>query len=156
MMIMNWNPLRELEALRREVERAFDDYGFESWTSPGWRSTLLPGRWARTYPLLNMAEDKDNLYVAVLCPGANPQTLDISVVNDTLNIAGEKQPITPEVKPEAYHRNERGSGRFTRSVELPVSVNSEKITADYRDGLLRITLPKSEEAKPKQITVNIS
>jgi len=154
-MIMNWNPLRELEALRREVERAFEEHGVDSWTGPAWRAALLPGRWARSYPLLNLTEDKDHFYVEALCPGVNPETFAISVADGRLNIAGEKQAITPDVKPEAYHRNERGAGRFVRSIELPAAVDNNKVVADYRNGILRITLPKSEEAKPKQITVNV-
>ena len=156
MPTMNWNPVRELEALRREVERAFESYGVESWVAPGWRAAFLPGRSARTYPLLNMSEDKDHVYVEALAPGVDPATLDISVTGETLSIAGEKQAITADVKPEAFHRNERGAGRFVRTIELPVAVDHDKVTADYRNGILRITLPKSEVAKPKQITVNVN
>lgn len=156
MPTMNWNPWRELEALRREVERAFENFGVEAWTAPGGRPSFLPGRSARTYPLLNMREDKDHIYVEALAPGLDPATLEISVLGGTLSIAGEKQAITADVKPEAFHRNERGAGRFVRTVELPVTVDNEKVAADYREGILRITLPKSEEAKPKQIAVNVS
>lgn len=153
MALRTWEPFREMEALRREVERAFDDYG--TWRRPFSRYSFLPALGARNYPLMNIGEDKDNVYVEGLAPGLNPESLEISVQQGQLRVAGEKSGITPEVKAEAYHRNERGAGRFVRTVKLPTDVNADKVKAQYKNGLLLITLPKAEEAKPKQIKVEV-
>ena len=153
---MTWNWLDEVDALRREVERGFEDYGANRWRRPFSRISFLPGAAARVYPLLNVSEDHDNLFVDALAPGLDPEALDITVVQGTLRIAGEKQPLSEEVNPEAFHRNERSAGKFVRTVTLGAAVDAGKVTAAYKDGLLAITLPKSEAAKPKQITVNVN
>ncbi len=153
MAIWSWDPLDEVEALRRQVERAFE--GFGRWDRPYTRFAFLPGASARTYPLLNIGEDHDNIYVEALAPGLNPDTLEISVLDNTLRIAGEKPPISEDIRPEAFHRNERSAGKFVRTTALPVAVDSAKVAAEYKSGLLRLTLPKAEEAKPKQIEVKV-
>ena len=153
---MTWNWLDEVDALRREVERAFEDDGANWRRRPFSRISFLPGAAARAYPLLNVSEDHDNLYVDALAPGLDPAALDITVVQDTLRIAGEKQPLSEDAEPEAFHRNERSAGKFVRTVTLGAAVDGGKVTAAYKDGLLAITLPKAEAAKPKQITVNVN
>lgn len=153
MALRTWDPIRELDALRREIEHIFEDFG--TWTWPFSRTAFLPGLSARSYPLLNVGEDKDNVYVEALAPGANPDTLEISVLDNTLRIAGEKPSLSPDIKPEAFHRNERSAGRFVRTMTLPVQIDREKISAQYKNGLLLLTLPKAEAAKPKQITVSV-
>ena len=152
---MTWNLFDEVEALRREVERAFESHGADRWPRPFSRVSFLPGLAARAYPLLNLSEDRDNVYIEALAPGVDPDSLEITVVDGTLRIAGEKQPLSEDVKPQAWHRNERSAGRFVRTVTLNTPVNNDAVTADYRNGLLLITLPKSEKAKPKQITVSV-
>jgi HSP20 family protein len=104
---------------------------------------------------VNLSEDKDKLYVEALAPGVDPKTLDLSVVQGTLTITGEK-PGLVQVSAEAYHRNERAAGRFVRTIELPAEVDAEKVHADYRNGLPLATLPKSEKARPKQIPINVA
>ncbi|NIA13868.1 MAG: Hsp20 family protein [Nitrospiraceae bacterium] len=150
MTIRTWNPFRELDVLRQEVERAFDTYGRP------WRQGSALRAVPLHYPLLNVSEDKDNVYVEALAPGIDPETLDVTVVRDTLRIAGEKQALSDEIKPEAYHRNERSAGKFVRTLTLPVEVDGESVTAEYRNGVLHITLAKVEAAKPKQIEVAVS
>jgi HSP20 family protein len=154
MMMRTWEPFRELEALRREVERAFEEYS--NGDRPRRWSSLLPGATGRVYPLLNTSEDKDNIYVEAMAPGLDPDSIEISVLRDTVRIAGQKTPITAEIKPEAFHRSERGAGRFVRTLSLPTEVDSDKIKAEYKNGLLLLTLPKHEKAKPKQITVSVA
>jgi HSP20 family protein len=148
-----WNPWSGMEALRREIDRAFDNVGFG--TEPFSRTAFLPGRGARRYPLINLHEDKDALYVEALAPGVDPASLDLSVLRNTLTISGEKKRLAGDIKPEAFHRSERSTGRFVRTVDLPVEVDANRVQADYRNGLLVITLPKAERARPKQINVQV-
>lgn len=148
-----WDPFRELADLRREIDRAFESH---SSGRPGraWRSAFLPGYGARQYPLVNLHEDKDNLYVEALAPGVSPESLALTVQGKTLSISGEKPPAV-DLAPEAYHRSERSAGKFVRNVELPYPVDDARVSATYRDGLMVITLPKHEAAKPKQISVQV-
>jgi len=151
-----WDFYRDITDLRREIDRAFEAFGIDG--GPFWpfsRISFLPGRAARVYPLLNLSEDADNLYVEALAPGVDPETLDVSLVRNQLTLSGEKKAALADAKPEDYHRSERGIGKFVRSITLPVDVEENKIKADYRNGLLLITLPKAEEAKPKQIAVKV-
>jgi HSP20 family protein len=115
---------------------------------------FLPGRGARQYPLVNVSEDEVNVYVEALAPGVDPKSLDLSVLQGALTIKGEK-PGLAQVTAEAYHRNERAAGRFVRTVELPVAVESGKVSADYRNGLLVVTLPKAEAARPRQVPITV-
>jgi HSP20 family protein len=149
-----WNPLEQMEALRREVDRAFEDFGLGG--APSRRVAFLPGTGPRRYPLINLLEDKDHIFIEALTPGVDPQSLDLSVLQGRLTISGEKTRVAEEVKPEAFHRNERASGRFVRTVDLPVEVDAEQIKAEYKDGLLVVALPKAEKAKPKQINIKVS
>ena len=148
-----WNPWQTLEALRREIERVYDENGSRS--EPSFRAAFLPGKAARRYPLINLYEDKEAVYVEALAPGVDPSTLEISVQGNTLSIAGEKRRVAGDVKPEAFHRSERATGKFVRHIQLPVEVDENKVRADYQHGLLNVTLPKVEKAKPKQITVQV-
>jgi HSP20 family protein len=147
------NPWQTLEALRRELDRVFD--GTETRNEPFFRTAFLPGRAARRYPLINLYEDKDAVYLEALAPGVDPATLNLSVVGNTLSITGEKRRVAGDVKPEAFHRSERATGKFVRHLQLPAEVDEGRVRADYKDGLLIITLPKAEKAKPKQIAVQV-
>jgi HSP20 family protein len=143
-----------MEALRREVERAFEQFGLGP--DPFRRATFLPGRGARRYPLVNLHEDEGALYVEALAPGVDPQSWELTVAHNTLTLSGEKRSVVDGVKPEAFHRSERAAGRFVRSIELPVEVDDTRVSADYRDGLLLVTLPKAEQAKPRRIDIRVS
>jgi HSP20 family protein len=147
------NSWQTLEALRRELDRVFDETGTRN--EPFFRTAFLPGRAARRYPLVNLYEDKDAVYLEALAPGVDPATLNLSVVGNTLSITGEKRRVAGDVKPEAFHRSERATGQFVRHLQLPVEVDEGKVRADYKDGLLIVTLPKAERAKPKQIAVQV-
>ena len=147
-----WNPFDEMEALRREVDRAFSDFGRGE--NPLYKVAFLPGIGPRRYPLINLSEDKDKLYVEALTPGVDPKSLNVSVMQNRLTLSGEKSPISSDVKPEAFHRNERASGKFLRTLDLPVEVDDGSVEAEYKNGLLLVTIPKAEKAKPKQIQIN--
>ena len=142
-----------LEALRRELDRVFDEAGTRN--EPFFRTAFLPGRAARRYPLTNLYEDKEAVYLEALAPGVDPATLDVSVAGNTLSITGEKRRVAGDVKPEAFHRSERATGKFVRHIQLPVEVDDNKVQADYKNGLLTVTLHKAEKAKPKQIAVQV-
>jgi HSP20 family protein len=144
---------QEMDALRQRIDRAFEDFGFEA--PPFFRAAFLPGRMARAYPLVNLYEDNDNLYVEAMAPGINPESLNLVVVHNTLTISGEKTGAPGEIRPEAFHREERASGKFVRTVALPVEIEDSKVNAEYKDGLLLVTLAKSEHAKPKRINVQV-
>ncbi len=149
-----WEPFAQMESLRREIDRTLEDFWSDRWPRTG-RVAFLPGRAARQYPLVNLSEDEGHIYVEALAPGVDPKSLDLSVVQGTLTIKGEK-PGLAQVSAEAYHRNERAAGRFNRTIELPAEVDAAKVSAEYRNGLLLVTLPKSEAAKPRQIAISVA
>lgn len=149
-----WNPFTDMDQLRRDIDRAFEE--FASAEAPAHRVAFLPGRGPRRYPLVNLLEDKDNLYVEALTPGVDPQSLNVTVMQGRLTVSGEKSRVAADVKPEAFHRSERASGKFVRTFDLPVEVNEERIQAEYKNGLLIVTLPKAEKAKPRQVNVKVA
>jgi HSP20 family protein len=149
-----WSPFQQLDALRREIDRAFEESAVES--GPLFRVAFLPGQLARGYPLVNLHEDGDHIYVEAMAPGVDPDSLNLAVVHNTLTVSGEKKRAPAEIKPEAFHREERAGGKFVRTITLPVEIDESKVNAQYKDGLLLITLPKAEKAKPKQIRVQVA
>lgn len=142
-----WDPFSEIARIQRELDTVMDGR-----TGGRRQAAFLPGREARAYPLTNLYEDADNLYVEALAPGIDSDNLNLTVVRNTLTLSGEK-PAPQKVNPESFHRNERAAGKFIRSIDLPTDVNADKVNALYRDGLLTITLPKAESARPRQIKV---
>ncbi|MDK2970357.1 MAG: hypothetical protein PWP23_112 [Candidatus Sumerlaeota bacterium] len=146
------NPFRELEALRREVDRLFEGVASPSKL----RSAFLPGRSARSYPLINIQESGDDLTVEALAPGVDPASLEVAIEGGSLVIAGEKPRPAQNVSPEAWHRSERAAGRFLRKIKLSVPVDEENVTADYRNGVLTVKLQKADAAKPRRIAVNVA
>ena len=143
-----------METLRSEIAQAFDRAGPQF--APMFRTAFLPGRGAREYPLINLYDDQNSVYVEALAPGADPGSFNISVAGETLTLSGEKPRVQGEIKPEAFHREERAAGKFVRSIELPVDVDGNNVTAQYKNGLLLINLSKSEKAKPRQINVQVA
>lgn len=142
-----WNPWTEMDSLRREIDRVFEGYG-----GRGWRSAFLPGSAARTYPLVNVSENAEEYTVEALAPGLDKESLEVSVKGHFLTVTGEKKPLEG-IPAEAYHRSERATGRFVRTVELGSDIDEGKVSARYVGGMLRVTLPKAESAKPRQIQV---
>jgi HSP20 family protein len=153
-MATTWNPLNAMEALRRDIERTFGNAGVVN--EPFSRVAFLPGRAARRYPMINLYEDRDHVYVEALAPGINVESLALAVIRNVLSISGEKQRTPDNIPPEAFHRNERAAGKFVRTVDLPVEVDADQVKAEYQHGLLMVTLAKAAAAKPKQITVTVT
>jgi HSP20 family protein len=135
--------------MRRELERAF---GGEAAAGRAWRLAFLPGRAARQYPLVNLYDDGESFTVEALAPGVDPAHLNVTAMRNTLTIAGEK-PGALGVPPERIHRSERAAGRFVRTVELPTEVDADGVSAQYRNGLLLVSVPRAESAKPRRVAV---
>jgi HSP20 family protein len=133
--------------LRDELDRLFES-PFEQFAS----SQMLG---ADIGPALDLYEDKDNLTVSAELPGMKREEIEVSLHDGALTISGERKSEKNSEKGQAY-RSERFFGRFQRTVALPSSVAADKVKATYKDGILTVTLPKTEEAKPKQIDVNVS
>lgn len=148
------NPWQMAQALRRDIDRAFANSGFDNGSL--FRTAFLPGEAARRYPLINLSEDRDCLYVEALAPGVDAATINLAVVRNVLTISGEKRRHPENIKPEAFHRSERAAGKFVRTVELPIAIDADHVTAEYKNGILMVTLPKAAAAKPKQINVSVS
>jgi len=103
-------------------------------------------------PVLDLYQDKDNVYVKAEVPGMKKEEIEISLHQGTLTLSGERKEQQQQQGTDAI-RTERFTGRFSRSITLPGPVDGEKVKASYRDGILTVVLPKSEEAKPKQIQI---
>lgn len=146
-----FDPFKELDALRREVDRAFADFGIGSLRRP-WAAAPSAG----VYPLVNIDEDENSVVVEALVPGVTAESLDISVLGNEMTISGEKPAPNGSVKAEAFHRSERGTGRFVRTFDLPVPVDEGNVKAGLKNGVLTVTLAKAEVAKPKKIAVSVA
>jgi HSP20 family protein len=142
-----WSPFQQLSRLHDEIERLFEE-PLGGWSAP---AKPLFGDWA---PPVDVYEDKENVFVKAELPGMKKENIDVSVSGEMLNIAGERKEETEFEGAEGY-RAERYFGRFQRSIPLPVTVKGDKIHAEYKDGILTVTCPKSEEAKRKQIEVKV-
>ena len=142
--VMPWPRLDRWSSLRDDLNSLFE---LPFWSSFA-RQGQLFGGWS---PALDLYQDKDNVVAVVELPGMKKEDIDISLRDGTLTISGERKSQTSNG--EKAERTERYIGRFRRSVTLPTRVDADKISASYRDGILTVTLPKAEEAKPKQIEV---
>jgi len=144
MALVKWRPFwTEMEALRREMDRLWERFFGES---------PIEEVGAEWVPPLDVAETKDQVIVSVELPGIDPNNVEVTLSNGVLTIKGEKK---HERKDERYHLIERTYGAFTRSIRLPVDVNESDVKATYRDGVLKIVLPKVEKAKEKEIKIEI-
>jgi HSP20 family protein len=142
-------PFDQLTRLRDEINRFFEaPFAMSS----GWKTSPMFEGWT---PSVDLFEDKDNVTVKAELPGMKKEDIDVSLEGRTLSICGERREEKEEGKGTA-HRTERYYGKFYRSVELPSAVDQGKIKASYKDGVLTVTMPKTEEAKRKQIDVQVS
>jgi len=147
----SWDIFRELDSLRREMDEAFRGVGF---TRP-LASAFLSPQATRRFPLINLSEDEGHIYLEALIPGVDPKQTELSVLRNSVSISGERKPF-PEQRGQILHRSELGSGKFSRTLEMPVDINPDNINAQYTDGILRITLPKAEHMRPKKIDISVS
>jgi len=107
-----------------------------------------------TFPAINMQEGKENVTIQAYLPGVDPKKIELSLEDNALTIKGNRDVESKDEKTN-YHRRERFSGSFSRIVGLPEGMDSEKVEANYRDGILNISIAKAEEKKPKQISVSV-
>jgi HSP20 family protein len=140
MSLIKWDPFRELNTLH---ERLGGLLGKE------WDAPVSMAAWN---PSADIFENDNEIVVKAELPGLNAKDIEVRLENNVLTLKGERR-FEKEAKEENYHRVEREYGTFCRSFSLPVMVNEDKVTAEYKDGLLKIVLPKKEEVKPKPIKV---
>ena len=150
MTIVRWEPFRNLLSLQERMNRLFEESSRGA--GRGQEEDWVMGAWA---PAVDIYEKGTDVVLKAELPGLDPKDVDIRIENNVLTLKGERK-IEDEIKQENYHRVERSYGSFTRSFTLPSTVDTTNVKADYKDGVLRITLPKREEAKPKLIQVDIT
>ena len=138
-----FSPLARLSAFQSEVDRLFDLPVFN-------RESSRPGDWS---PALDLYQDKDHVLVKAELPGMKKEDITLSIHEGMLTLAGERRQEKAHDQKSAL-RNERFFGRFERTVTLPVQVDGTRVTASYEDGILTVTLPKAEAAKPRQIEIS--
>lgn len=150
MTLVKFTPSTELANISKRMKKFFEDFDTPFSSDWGWKnfnSNVFT-------PRVDVTEDNDNLYVAAEIPGVEKNEVKVSVVGDVLTISGEKKTEQRDEK-KNYYRIERNFGSFSRSFTLPAEISVDKIGAEYKDGVLHVTLPKTEEAKivEKQIEV---
>jgi HSP20 family protein len=144
MTMMRWDPFREMMSLRQAMDRLFED----SFVRP---SRMWPESRVGDVPV-DMYQTASDVVIRASLPGIDPEEIDISITGDTVTIKGEHRE-EKEVKEENYFRKEHSYGAFSRTVPIPVAVQSDKAEAVFDKGMLTLTLPRSEKEKPKQIKV---
>jgi|SRR5919198_654399 HSP20 family protein len=142
--LATWPSFDRWSTLRDDLNALFE---LPLWAGFGRQGQLFTG-WS---PALDLYQNKDNVIAVIELPGMRKEEIEISLHDGTLTIAGERK--SEASNGEQAERTERYVGKFRRSIGLPVRVDASKVNANYRDGILTVTLPKAEEAKPKQIQV---
>jgi len=138
MAIVRWEPFRDLVSIQDRMNTIFDDAFRGVARTSGREEEWSLGNWA---PAVDIFEQDGNIVLKAELPGVDPKDVDVRVENNVLTVRGERK-LDNEVQKENYHRVERAYGSFSRSFTLPTVVDTEKIKADYRDGVLRVTVPK--------------
>jgi len=145
MSIVRYDPFRDLRTLQDEVNRLFSGNIARGFDDEG----IARGSWS---PNVDIYENKDQIVLEAELPGMKREDFDVSVENNIITLRGERQ-FEKKDESDNYHRVERAYGSFTRSFTLPNTVSAEGATADYRNGVLRVTLPKREETKARRIEI---
>jgi len=141
--LIRWEPMREMMTLREAMDRLFDD----AFTQPITTRSGFSG-----VPAIDLYQTEDEVVVKASLPGLKAEDVHISVTNGILSLAGEYRQ-DEETKESTYHIREHRQGSFERSLTLPVEVETDKAKADFKDGILTITLPKAEAVKPRTISI---
>ncbi len=147
MAIVRWDPFRDVLALQERINRLFED----SLSRPrGREEPTVPGVWS---PQVDIFETDDSIVLKAELPGIDKKDVTIELKDNTISLSGERK-FEKKIKEENYHRVERSYGTFSRSFTLPSNIVKDKIKAEMVDGVLEISLPKTQESKPTQIKVN--
>ncbi|HEY5999225.1 MAG TPA: Hsp20/alpha crystallin family protein [bacterium] len=149
MAVIRWTPFRELSTFQDRMNRLFDDVVKAPYRAD---EGLSSAAWA---PAVDIYETDKEIVLKAELPEMQEKDIDIKVEDNLLSIAGERR-MEKEVKEENYHRIERAYGAFNRAFTLPRTVDREGIKAAYKDGVLKVTLPKKEEVTPKQIKIDVA
>lgn len=145
MLVRRWNTWPRLDDLRREMDQLFDAVAGPGSPRMTWRS--------RGFPAVNIWDDGPRLMAEAELPGVEPGNVDVHVMGDELTIKGRRKAMEGEKL--TCHRQERGTGEFTRVLTLPCEIDADTVEANLQDGVLTITLPKEESAKPRRIDVKV-
>ena len=147
MNLVRLNPWREMSTLQHRINHLFNEPFFRGGSDD---DELRMGTWL---PAVDMFDDGDKIVIKAELPGLEKKDISVDVENRVLTLSGERN-YDNEVKEENYYRRERAYGKFRRAFNLPADVDSDQIKADFKDGVLKVKIPKPEEQKPKQITVH--
>jgi HSP20 family protein len=145
MAVVKWDPFRDLGTLQDRMNRLFDD------ASRTWRPDE-PAATTTWSPAVDIFETEGEIVVKAELPGMERNDITLNLEKNILTLKGERR-FQKETKEDNYHRIERSYGTFSRAFSIPATVDEEKIKAEYKDGVLKIVLPKKEQAKPKQIRI---
>ena len=147
-----WRPFSELSRMERDMDRMFGNF---------FGRRLFDFRWPERVreigvrePAIEVYEEKDDVVVKAEIPGIKKEELEVNVTDDLLTIKGEKKK-EEEVKEKGYYYSERSYGAFERSVQIPRAVHADKARASFKDGILEVRLPKTEEAKRKEVKLKV-
>ena len=146
--IARWDPFKELTTIQERINRLFDE-NIGKVRFPD--IELATGSWS---PAVDIFETRDNVVLKAELPGLEKKDFSIEVKDNLLILKGERK-CEKETKEENYYRMERAYGSFTRSFNLPTAVDKDRVKAKFKDGVLEVTIPKTESAKPKQISVDV-
>ena len=149
-----WRPFMDLTRWERDMDRMMEDF-FGRRIRPWW-----PERWSRTNelevrsPAVDLYEEKDDVVVKAELPGMDKDDIEVNLTDNALTIKGEKKK-EEEIKDENYYHSERTYGAFVRTLQLPKDVHVDKVKASFKNGILEVRIPKTEEAKTKEIKVKV-
>jgi len=147
MNLVRWSPWGEMTTLQNRINRMFDDPFFRTGRMD---DDVSMGRWN---PAVDLYEKDDHFVIKAELPGVDKKDITIDLKDRLLTLSGERS-YDNEVKEENYYRRERSYGKFQRSFTLPADVDSDKIKAEFKDGVLQVEVPKPEEKKPKNVTIH--
>ncbi|MFB2921765.1 MULTISPECIES: Hsp20/alpha crystallin family protein [Aerosakkonema] len=143
MRIVRLQPFQEMETLRRQMDRMFDELAqYNGETSPGW------------VPAIELHDEENHLTLRAEIPGVEGKDLDIHVTREAVSLAGER-PYEKQAENKGFYHSEFRYGKFQRTVQLPVPIQNDKAQAEFKNGILTLTLPKAEELQRKVVKVNV-
>jgi HSP20 family protein len=147
MPITKWDPFKDLLSIQERMNRLFE-------TALSRSDVAALGDFASWSPLADIYETEENLVISMELPGIREGEIDISITGDTLTIRGERK-MDKEVQKESYHRIERAYGAFSRHFNIPAGLETGKVSASFKDGILTLSIPRKEASKPKKIKIKV-